>query len=151
MMKARIMSKKEVKEFLKKLKERFGFEDEMDEFVFVQTKNGKIKILNKQVLSLNLEGLRVENVGLYFARWDGKEVRPSIEGSQIVGKKAKKNVLELSEDEAMEWMRGKNLEVGERSVEEGFVILKHKDDFLGCGRYKNGRILSFVPKWRRIK
>ncbi|MCD6403279.1 MAG: hypothetical protein J7K98_03040 [Candidatus Aenigmarchaeota archaeon] len=151
MMKARIMSKKEVKEFLKKLKERFGFEDEMDEFVFVQTKNGKIKILNKQVLSLNLEGLRVENVGLYFARWDGKEVRLSIEGSQIVGKKAKKNVLELSEDEAMEWMRGKNLEVGERSVEEGFVILKHKDDFLGCGRYKNGRILSFVPKWRRIK
>ena len=123
----------------------------MDEFVFVQTKNGKIKILNKQVLSLNLEGLRVENVGLYFARWDGKEVRLSIEGSQIVGKKAKKNVLELSEDEAMEWMRGKNLEVGERSVEEGFVILKHKDDFLGCGRYKNGRILSFVPKWRRIK
>ena len=144
-----VLTSSEKERFLKKLKERFGFAGRLD-YVFIKTKSGKIKIINPEVLKLNIKDLNVENLGLYFARWDGDEVRLSIEGSQIVGKRATKNVLELTEDEAEKWLKGQNVEVGKRSVEDGFVILRFKDDFLGCGRYKDGRIVSFVPKWRRI-
>jgi NOL1/NOP2/fmu family ribosome biogenesis protein len=34
---------------------------------------------------------------------------------------------------------------------DGFVILKHENDFLGTGKYKNEKILNFVPKARRFK
>ena len=33
----------------------------------------------------------------------------------------------------------------------GFVIIKKNEDFLGCGKYKEGIILNYVSKARRIK
>jgi len=137
------------KKLLKYLKQRFGFDDKLD-FVFFQDEKGRVRVLSKDSVRIDTTGMRVENLGLYFARWDRDELRLSIEGSQIVGKKAKRNVVELNEKQAMEWMSGKNIEV-KADVEEGFVILKYGNDFLGCGRYRDGRIVSFIPKERRIK
>jgi NOL1/NOP2/fmu family ribosome biogenesis protein len=33
---------------------------------------------------------------------------------------------------------------------EGFVILKHGNDYVGSGKFKEGIILNFVPKARRL-
>ena len=33
----------------------------------------------------------------------------------------------------------------------GFIILKYKKDFIGCGRYKEGKIFNYVPKERRLR
>ena len=33
----------------------------------------------------------------------------------------------------------------------GFVILKYKTDFVGCGKVKEGKILNFLSKIRRVK
>ena len=32
---------------------------------------------------------------------------------------------------------------------ERYVVLKYKDDFIGCGKVKNGKVWNYVPKDRR--
>jgi NOL1/NOP2/fmu family ribosome biogenesis protein len=86
---------------------------------------------------------------MYFCEIDRQGIRLSIEGSQIVGPKAVQNVVEISEEEAKRWLKGEDLEKECKDC-NGFVILKHNKDFLGNGKYKNGRILNYVGKARRI-
>jgi len=144
-----IVRKSKKKRILEYLKRRFNFTKKLD-FVFFQDSKGRIRVASKDFLKLKTEGMRIENLGLYFGRWDGSELRLSIEGSQIVGRDAKKNVLNLDDEKALEWMSGRNIEVKAR-VENGFVILKHNKDFLGSGRFLDGKVVSFIPKERRIK
>ena len=75
-------------------------------------------------------------------------LRLSIEGSQIMGPYAKKNVLELSKEASRDWLKGRDLAV--ETDCSGFVIVKSGDDFMGCGKVKDNKLLNFVPKIRRI-
>ena len=64
--------------------------------------------------------------------------------------KAKKNVIELNDSERNSWMKGEELikDLGEKSR---FVVLKNKNDILGCGRYKEKKLFNYVPKERRLR
>ena len=92
--------------------------------------------------------MRINSIGMYFCEIDKLGIRLSIEGSQIVGPLASKNIAEISEEQAKQWLKGEDLEV--EGNYSGFVIIKHNDDFLGAGKYKDGRILNYVSKSRRI-
>lgn len=145
-----ILKKSERKKILKILEERFGFEDLRDFYLLKMGKN-RVRIIHKDFDKVNLEGMRVRFLGLEFCILTKKEeVRLTIEGSQIIGRKAKKNVLLVNEEAAKEWMNGKTPVIKGKNVEEGFVIVKWKDDILGCGRYAKNKLWSFVPKWRRV-
>ncbi|MCX6747325.1 MAG: hypothetical protein NTU63_04310, partial [Candidatus Pacearchaeota archaeon] len=61
----------------------------------------------------------------------------------------KKNIIELDDLQAEEWFKGHDLEIKEQN--NGFKVLKYKDDFVGCGKLSNNRLTNFVPKERRIK
>ena len=98
---------------------------------------------------IELSRLRLNSVGMYFCENDGKGIRLSIEGSQLIGPKATKNVIELNDEETKNWFKGEDLEKEYKDC-NGFVILKHNNDFLGTGKYANGRILNYVGKSRRI-
>jgi len=87
---------------------------------------------------------------MYFCEIDNKGIRLSIEGTQIIGQKATKNVVELNEEETKKWFKGEDLDKECKDC-SGFVILKHKNDFLGNGKYSNGKILNYVGKVRRVK
>ena len=76
------------------------------------------------------------------------ELRLSIEGSQLIGKAAKKNVVEISDCQVKKWLFGNDIEIG--TACEGFVIVRNKNDFLGTGKIKDGVLLNFIPKTRRI-
>ncbi|MBI4140217.1 hypothetical protein HY485_00100, partial [Candidatus Woesearchaeota archaeon] len=97
---------------------------------------------------IDFSKLRINSIGLYFAEFRNNELRLSIEGSQIIGPKATKNVVELNNDELKQWLRGEDLE--KECDENGFVIIKHGNDYLGCGKIKEGKVLNFVPKARRL-
>ena len=86
---------------------------------------------------------------MYFCEHDKTGIRLSIEGSRIVGPKAAKNIVELDEEQVRNWFKGGDLELECKDC-SGFVILKHKNDFLGTGKYKEGKILNYVSKTRRI-
>lgn len=143
----KFLDRKGKKRFLELLKKQFGFEEELD-YSFLTNNKNKVFIVNKDIANIDLERIKINSIGLYIAEFNNNEVRPSIEGSQIIGKKAKKNVIELDENQAKEWLKGNDLEKPTNA--EGFVILKHNEDYLGSGRVKQNTILNFVPKTRRL-
>lgn len=140
--------RKKVKEFLTKVEEQWGTTFDIDEFVFMERKE-KIFMTSKEIEKVPFEKLRVNSVGIYIAEIKGPEVRLSIEASQMLGPKATKNVVELNEEEKIEWVTGQDLK--KETDCRGFVIIKIKDDFFGTGKVKDGKILNFVPKTRRMK
>ena len=85
---------------------------------------------------------------MYFCELDNHGIRLSIEGSQIVGPEANNNIAEIDEQQTKQWLKGEDLEF--KGNFSGFVIIKHNNDFLGSGKYKDGKILNYVSKARRI-
>lgn len=143
----RVVERKDRKRFLEILKKQFGFEDKLD-YVFLINNKNKVFIVNKDLTNIDLNKIRINSIGLYIAEFRNDEVRLSIEGSQIIGVKSEKNVVELNEKEARLWLKGNDLDKEVKA--EGFVILKCGNDYLGCGKVKENRILNFVPKTRRL-
>jgi len=140
-----ILNNKQVKEFHKKLKEQFDFSDKLD-YLFFQKKE-KIYIVSKSLLKLPIENIRMNSLGLYIAKKEINGIRLSIEGSQLIGPKSKKNILNLINPDP--WLKGETIEVNKKLGP--IVIIKSKKDYLGSGIYKDGKILNFIPKSRRIK
>jgi NOL1/NOP2/fmu family ribosome biogenesis protein len=120
------------------LKKQFGFEPD-----FKLKGMGKRKIYAFKSCELDIEAI---HSGIYFGKLEKDGLRLSIEGSYLVGRKAKKGVVEVSEEEAIKWMRGEDIEYDVK----GYVILKWKGYFLGCGRGDGKKIRNFVPKDRRL-
>ena len=143
----RVLERKNKKAFLQLLKKQFEFNDKLD-YVFLTNNKNKIFIINKDIADIDLEKIRVNSAGLYIAEFSNNEVRLSIEGSQIIGPKSKKNIIELDKKQARDWLKGKDIE--KTTKEQGFVILKHNKDYLGSGKAKEDKILNFVPKTRRL-
>ena len=148
MLELKILNRKKIKEILALIKKQWGA-DFKTELAFLMNTQNKIFLVNREVFNLNLEKLRINSIGLYFGELKNNELRLSIEGSQLVGKNAKQNIAELNEKQAMQWLKGQDIGIKENYT--SFVILKHKNDFLGTGKYKQDKILNFVPKARRFK
>ena len=148
MNKLKILNNKEIKEILRLLYNQFGFIDKLD-YVFLMNQRNKIYLVNRDIERLDIDNLRIDALGLYFGEINHGSLRLSIEGSQIIGGRAKKNIVELSKEDAESWSMGNDIDK-EFNV-HGFIILKYKKDFIGCGRYKEGKIFNYVPKERRLR
>lgn len=147
MQKLMILNSKESKDIQSKLMEQFGASISSD-YSFLMNKENKIFIINNDISDIDLEKLRINSLGLYIGEKMNDGIRLSIEGSQIIGKNATKNIVELDKKEATDWLKG--IDVDKETPETGFVILAHNNDFIGCGKVKENRILNFVPKVRRL-
>ena len=142
----KLLSNKEKKLLFKQLQEQFDFSGNLDYSLFIN-QDKKIFIFNKDA-EINFSKIKVNSLGLYFANVEN-EIRLTIEGSQIIGPHSKKNILEINEDQLQDWIHGRDLETGKKL--EGFVLIKNNNDFYGTGKYKEGKILNFIPKERRLK
>jgi len=144
----KILNSKEIKEIYKMIEEQWGAKIKLG-YGFLKNNKNRVFVVSKDISKINLSALRLNSAGMYFCEIDAKGIRLSIEGSQIVGPKAVKNIVELNEDETRKWFKGEDLEK-ECSDCSGFVILKNNKDFLGNGKYSNGKILNYVGKTRRV-
>lgn len=141
-------NKKQKRELEKRVSKVWGAVIEFEEVL--EGGKGKLWAASKGVQKANLRRARVESVGNYFGRIDKRgELRLSIEGSMKVGQLATRNVVELSDKELEEWIRGINLD--KQTGMNCYVILKHGKNFVGCGKAYSQGILNHVPKERRIK
>ena len=147
MQKLKILNTREKKPLLARIKEQWGCDFKTDLVWMMSTKN-RIYLMTKDLEKIDLKKLRIDSMGSYFATINESEIRLSIEGAQLIGKIAKKNIVELSEEEKYEWMQGKDID--KKTDCEGYVIIKSDNDFLGCGKVSEDKILNFVPKNRRI-
>ncbi len=144
----KFLNSKEIKEIRKKLEETFSLTEHLD-YAYLINANNRVNIVTKEIDNLNLDLLMINSIGVYFCELKDHEIRLSIEGSQIVGPLAKKNVLELDEEKARDWIRGQDVDYPGST--KGFVIIKHKNDYMGCAKHKDGKLLNHVPKERRVR
>ena len=143
----KILNNKEIKEIYRLVEKQWGAKIKLD-YGFLKNNKNRIFVVNKDISKIDFSKLRLNSVGMYFCEIDSRGIRLSIEGSQIIGPKAAKNIVELDEEETRKWLKGEDLE--KKGDYSGFVILKHNKDFLGNGKYANGRILNYVGKRRRV-
>jgi len=144
----KILNNKEIKQILKLIEQQWGAKLKLD-YGFLQNNKNRVFIISKDIAKIDTSKLRLNSAGMYFCEIDKKGIRLSIEGSQLMGSNTTKNVVELDEDETKKWFRGEDLEKECKDC-KGFVILKHNNDFLGTGKYANGKILNYVSKARRV-
>lgn len=150
-MKPEFLSKAEKKKLIEKLKENFGIEN----LPYLLIKLGKEKIysysgsLSREEIAKITREINVEKIGIYMAREEEDGIRLSFDFPFLVKGQISKNVLDINEKQVEDWLKGKNLSSEEKIA--GFVVLKHKQDFFGCGKVSGGIINNFVPKERRIK
>ncbi len=147
----KILNKREQKEIEEKLNKQFG----------IKNVPGIIAIRGKERLflfsgSLNKRNIKelekiviIERLGIYFAKFVEDSVKLSIEGTQILKDQIKENVFELSKNQVEEWMKGQDLQI--KTGKRGFLAIKYKEDFLGCGKASVEKIGNFIPKNRRLK
>ena len=143
-----VMNKKEVKNILARIKDQWGIDAELD-YVFLKSPKDKIYLANKEIFNLDFEKLRINSIGMYFAQVKEGDVRLSIEGAQLIGKNAKKNVVELDDLEARQWLKG--IDLDKVTQEKGFVMIKNNGDILGCGKSTGDKIWNYTSKVRRIQ
>ena len=143
----RALSVRDLKPVLKLFEDQWGCVPDFS-WAWYQSSKNDLFIVSKDIVKVDAQKLKINSVGLYLGEMKDWKLRLSIEGSQLIGPIAKKNVVELNKDEREKWLRGEDLEKPVK--EEGFVIMKAGNDFVGCGRVKEGRILNFVPKARRL-
>lgn len=151
--KIKFLSKKEVKRIEKMIEKNYGAKLDFKNLALAITGKDKIWIFPKQVLSLEISKLRLNSIGLYFGRLKANEkIRLSIEGCQLVGKHARKNIAILDESEVEKFIRGNDVDV-KKSIEceeNNFALVKFKDDFIGTGKFFKNKVENLIPKSRRL-
>ena len=146
-----ILSKKEKKEIENKLYYQFGIQ----EVPGILLRRGAERIFlfqgsytKKDIKDLELN-IPTERVGVYFSKIIGNKIRLSIEGIHALKDQINKNIFELDKKQAEQWMTGEELLI--ETGKNDFLIMKHKGDFLGCGKASEKKIGNYVPKSRRLK
>lgn len=150
-MKLKILNAKEKIKIEKYLQERFGI-NKIPGFLI---KRGEERIflfqgdLSPKHISELEDKIPLERVGIYFAKIINNEPKLSLEGAQILKDQIKRNIFELNKEQAEKWMSGQELNI--KTGKRGFIILKYKEDLLGCGKASQEKITNFIPKSRRLK
>lgn len=104
------------------LKDQYGFHGKLD-FVFLMNRKNKVYVVSKHIGLLELDHLRKDSIGLYFCHVTPDSIRLSIEGSQIIGPLASKNVLDLEDSKLKDYVKGFDLE--RPDLEPGYYIVRH--------------------------
>ncbi|MDI6738719.1 MAG: hypothetical protein QME12_09510, partial [Nanoarchaeota archaeon] len=132
-MEIKILNSKERQKVTEKLRERFGISS--IPYMIVQSGKERLRItstnLSADEIRMLSQNANIESIGLYFATLINDEIRLSIDATHLLKSQINKNILEISEKEKDDWLKGRDLQ--KSNEERGFVIIKYKDDLLGTG------------------
>ncbi len=147
-----ILNSKDRKHIKQFLEEEFGVKELPEKVLFCLNKKEKVYITNREVFDIDHDIFRVNAFGNYFGTFMPDGFRLSIEGAQFIGPKAKKNILELIREERDAWMKGENIPTTFKPEGEySYVLMKHRNDFYGVGKIKNGEVINYVSRSRKVK
>ncbi|MFH1401308.1 MAG: hypothetical protein ABIH41_07365 [Nanoarchaeota archaeon] len=151
-----ILNSKERKHILRGINERFGCEFTTDKAMLINNKD-RIYIIDTALDRVPAETLRIDSIGMYFGTMENDEMRPSIEGSQLIGPQATKHIIDIDDVEIEHWVTGQDIHIPAeeaRAIEHGLNLIRHKGDFFGCAKTQVGdgaKLINHVPKIRRMK
>ncbi len=133
---------------LRYAEERFGIGREVFKGFRFFVKGRDVWIVSEDVPELRY----VNRAGLRFSRGGMKKPKLTTAVLQIFGRYAKRNTVDLRGDVLREYLRGRDVEVGEvEGVSPGQVIVLCGEDVIGSGLYDGRFIKNQIPKARRIQ
>lgn len=99
-------------------------------------------------LAKRLKG--VVGLGVYAAKKIGENYYFSIEGSQIFGDHIENRVVEVTWEEAEQWMKGAPIK-REGAEPRSIIVVRLGRVYLGSGKVsRDGKIYPLIPKERQI-
>lgn len=153
MQKLKILNTRDIKVIKEQLVKQFNYALE-EQYAYLQNEKDRVFVVNRDLAQIDLDKLRIDRLGLYFAEIKPGQIRLSKEGAQLLvheawkNKATLKNVILLTKIETRAYFAGVDLkkDLGE---ENRLIILTYESDVLGCASYKEGKILNFLPKTHR--
>ncbi len=125
--------------------ERFGFSDQAFAGCKFFRKSNSIWVIN----DVDLPALSYESLGMRIMSCKDRPWKPTTSALQIFGRYATKNIIHLNREEAMIFLEGGSQPI-ESECENGYVVVFYRGDVLGCGLYSHGKLVSQIPKERRM-
>jgi NOL1/NOP2/fmu family ribosome biogenesis protein len=149
-MQIKILNSGEKKKIIEDLNEKFGITELP--WLLVMAGKGKIRAFSgsmtrDEIAKLSYD-VRIELPGLYILREESDGYRISHDGLFIFKNMATKNIIDISDKQADEWLRGENIEI---DSEDKWVLLGNKGELIGCGKVKDKKVINYVPRERRVK
>lgn len=137
-----------MKKIIKYFKEEFGIDEEVFKgYEFYEYKNS-IYLMTKEAKDFDLEG-KVIRKGIRIARLVRNGIKPTIDGIQIFGRYAKKNIIHLEEEDLKKILLGKDLHL-ELDIPNGYKILFYKNYPIGVCYFRDKKLKNQIPRSRRI-
>lgn len=152
----KILNSRETKHILEKLSEQYGYAYDRteQEYVFLMNKDDRIYIVSRAIELIPYPEFRIDSIGMYFGEMYKESLRLSIEGSQFIGPKSSRNIVDIDKYQMIEWIKGSDIE--HEDTGRDFVMIRYTDpengksDFFGAGKYKDGKIMNYVSKSRKL-
>ena len=139
----------EKRKIVEELNELFGIEY----LPFLLIESGKEKIraftgsLSKEEIAKIALIANIETLGLYLIKREGT-YRLSLDACHLLQSQINKSIIELTEEQFQNWIRGRDLEL---NMPSGIYFVKYNEDLLGCGKSNGKTLFNHVPKDRRLK
>jgi len=150
----KILNKKETQEISEKLQNQFGIMQILG--ILLMKGKERIFLFQGEITENEIKKVdsitNIERAGIYIGKIfePTDEIRLSIEGTQIFKNQITRNIFILDKKEDYgKWMNGQELSI--KTNLRGMIVIKYKDEFLGCGKASEEKIGNFIPKNRRLK
>ena len=151
--KLEILKRERLTEIEDILEKNYGVKFPLKDFLVLKSeKEEKIWLASKEIDTLDLRNLPVNSVGMNFGKMKRNDkINLTVEGSQLVGKAATKNIAIINDKE--KFLSGSDVEpVKLISCDlNNFVIVKHSGEVLGSGILRENTIENLIPISRRIQ
>lgn len=148
-MNVKFLSSSEKRDIVKQLNEQYG----ISELPYLLILTGKERIrgysgsLSIDEMKRIADKVNIEIIGIYLLRIEKDGLRLSHDAISLLRDRITKNIIEINDEQAQQWMRGNDLPI---QTGNGYVVLKHNGNLIGCGKSTGDRITNFTPKERRI-
>lgn len=151
--KMKILDKEEVERIEEIVESNYGTKIDLKQFLVLETFEEKIWLATKNLLNLELGKLPINSIGMNFGKLKRNDkINLTVEGSQIVGATAVKNIAVLDEENTKKFMQGSDVKP-EKEINcdyHNFAIVKFEEDILGSSLLTEKGIENQLPKSRRI-
>ncbi|MEO0077617.1 MAG: hypothetical protein ABIK86_01265 [candidate division WOR-3 bacterium] len=129
------------------LAQRFGIDPTVLDSLGFEHGQGAVFVGTRKVMAFRT--VRPLRRGLRLCRIFPRTVKPTTAAMQILGRRAKRNCISVSEEQARQLINGSELEI-EADVEDGFVIVRWQEFVIGVGQYRRPRLISCIPRYRPV-
>ncbi len=141
-MSLRLLGEEEKIEMMRSLAEGYSFDsEELDSLAVLEGEEG-FWVVSPDVISLPLQKLRTDSIGVLLARQSGSGLTPTIAALQLFAK-PRDNSIDLTGEEAAAFIERKPIRV---EAVNGRCVVFHCGRALDLGRVKDGVLLRIVSR-----